>query len=69
MTSTCSCKQGTNSYNILHYCHEQGHFVRLTIAVQDVIDYGFLWFPKLHQCNEDVAQCRRDFLGLFGFNL
>ncbi len=34
--------------NILHDYREQGHFVRLTIAIQDVFDFGFLWFPKFH---------------------
>jgi hypothetical protein len=61
--------KGLTLCNILHYYREQGHFVRLTIEVQDVLDFGFLWFPKLRQCHEDIIQCWQDLLGLFGFDL
>jgi hypothetical protein len=33
--------------NILHHYQDQAHSVRLTIAVQDILDYRFVWFPKL----------------------
>jgi hypothetical protein len=39
------------------------------MVVQNVLDFGFLWFPKLHQCHEDIIQCRQDLLRLFGFDL
>jgi hypothetical protein len=61
--------KGLTLCNILHYYHEQGHFVRLTIVVQDVLNFGFLWFPKLHQYHKDIAQCQQDLLGLLGFDL
>jgi hypothetical protein len=41
----------------------------LTIAIQDVLDFSFLWFPKLCQCHENIIQCRQDLLGLLGFDL
>lgn len=59
---------GLTDHTILHYCHEQGHSVRLAIAVQDVIDYGFLWFLKM-QDNNEVDKCQQDLLGLLGFDL
>jgi hypothetical protein len=31
------------------------HFIYLTIAIQDVVDYEFAWFPKIHQSREDVS--------------
>ncbi len=61
--------KGLTLRNILHYCREQGDSIRLTIAVQDVLDFGFLWFPKLRSCHEDITQCRQDLLGLLGFDL
>jgi hypothetical protein len=61
--------KGLTLCNILHYCHEQRHFIRLTIVVQDVLDFDFLRFPKLRQCHEDIIQCWQDLLGLLGFDL
>ncbi len=43
--------------------------MRLTIAMQDVIDYKILWFPKMEYNIEDVLQAREDLLGLLGFEL
>jgi hypothetical protein len=54
---------------ILYYACDQTHFVRLTIAMQDVIDYKILWFPKMEYNIEDVLQAREDLLGLLGFEL
>lgn len=60
---------GLTDRTILHYCHEQGHSVRLAIAVQDVIDYGFLWFPKMQDNVEEVDKGQQDLLGLLGYDL
>jgi hypothetical protein len=55
--------------NNLHDYHELGHYVRLSIVVQDVLDFVFLWFPKLGMCHEDITQCRQYLLGLLGFDM
>jgi hypothetical protein len=39
-------------------------FFHLLVVVQDVIDYGFAWFPKIHQSNENVFPSWHDLLGL-----
>jgi hypothetical protein len=59
---------GLTQRNILHYCWELGHFVHLKIAVQDVVDYGFVGFPKIHECTEDLQECQHKLLGLLGFD-
>ncbi len=41
-------------HNILHYCQDQSHSVKLTITIQDILDYNFLWFPKQWQYIEEV---------------
>jgi hypothetical protein len=61
--------KGLTLCNILYYCCEQRHFVRLTIAFQDALNFGFLWFPKLCQCQENISQCQQDLLGLVQFYL
>jgi hypothetical protein len=43
--------------------------MRLTIVVEDVIDYEILWFPKVQYGVEDVLQAWEDLLGLLGFEL
>jgi hypothetical protein len=53
---------------ILHFARDMAHFFHLTVVVQDVIDYGFAWFPKIHQSNENVSPSWHDLLGLLGFN-
>ncbi len=58
---------GLTQQNILHYYYELGHFVHLTIAVDDV-DYDFTWFHKIHECTEDMQECQHDLLGLLGFD-
>jgi hypothetical protein len=40
--------------NIFHYCQDQSHFIQLTIAIQVILDYKFLWFPKQQKCIEKV---------------
>jgi hypothetical protein len=45
---------GLIQWNILHYCYELGHSVYLIIVVFDVVDYSFTWFPKIHECIEDL---------------
>jgi hypothetical protein len=44
------------------------HFVYLTVVIQDVVDYEFAWFPKIHQSHEDVSSSWHDMLGLLGFD-
>jgi hypothetical protein len=60
--------KGLTHCTILHYFQEQGHSVKLTIVTQDVINYIFIWFPKLKDSLEDVVQCQMDLLGLLGFD-
>lgn len=45
---------GLTQRNILHYCRELGHSIHLIIIVQDVVDYDFAWFPKIHECTKDL---------------
>jgi hypothetical protein len=59
---------GLTQQNILHYYHELGHSIRLTIAIHDVIDYSFMWFPKIHACTEDLQECQHNLLGLLSFD-
>ncbi len=60
---------GLTHRNILHYYRDQSHSIRLTIAVQDILDYKLiLWFPKQWQGIEEIKQCRQDLLGLLGFD-
>jgi hypothetical protein len=49
---------GLIHYNILHYYWNQSHSIRLTIVIEDILDYNFLWFPKESQCIEEIKQCR-----------
>ncbi len=44
------------------------HFVYLTVAVQVVINYGFAWFPKIHQSDGNVFSSQHGLLGLLGSN-
>jgi hypothetical protein len=32
-----------------------------------MLDFGFIWFPRIEDCNEIVVQCRVDLLGLLRF--
>ncbi len=59
---------GPTQRNILHNYCELGHSIGLTIAIHDVVDYNFLWFPKIHECIENLQECRHNLLGLLGFN-
>jgi hypothetical protein len=36
---------GLTHHNIFHYCWDQSYYVRLTITIQDILDYRFVWFP------------------------
>jgi hypothetical protein len=44
------------------------HFIYLIVAIQDVVNCGFAWFPKIHQNHEDVSSSWHDLLGLLGFD-
>jgi hypothetical protein len=44
------------------------HLICLTVVVQDVLNYEFAWFPKIHQSHEDVFSSRHDLLGPLGFD-
>jgi hypothetical protein len=59
---------GLTKHNILHFTHDMAHFVHLMVVVQDAIDYGFPWFPKIHQSHENVSNSQHDLLGLLSFN-
>jgi hypothetical protein len=59
---------GLTKRNILHFAHDMAHSVHLTIVVQDLVDYSFAWFPKIHQSHEDVFSSQHDLLGLLGFD-
>jgi hypothetical protein len=45
---------GLTKCNILHFARDMAHSTRLTIVVQDLVDYNFAWFLKIHQSHEDV---------------
>jgi hypothetical protein len=60
---------GLTHHSIVHCYWDQSHYVWLTIVVQDILDYKFLWFPKQWQCIEEIKQCHQDLLGLLGFDL
>jgi hypothetical protein len=32
-----------------------------------MFDFGFIWFPRIEDCNEAVVQCQVDLLGLLRF--
>jgi hypothetical protein len=55
---------GLTKRNILHFACDMAHSVRRTVVVQDLVDYDFAWFPKIHQSHEDVFSSRHDLLGL-----
>jgi hypothetical protein len=57
---------GLMKCNILSFSYDMVHFIRL--VVQDFIDYGFAWFPKIHHSDEIVFSSRHDLLGLLSFN-
>ncbi len=57
---------GLTKHNILPFAHDMAHSVHLTITVQDLVDYDFAWFPKIHQSHEDVSSIWHGFLGLLG---
>jgi hypothetical protein len=57
---------GLMKCNILNFAFDMVHFICL--VVQDFIDYGFAWFPKIHHNDEIVFSSRHDLLGLLGFN-
>ncbi len=38
------------------------------IVVQDVINYGFAWFPKIRQSDGNVFSSRHGLLGLLSSN-
>ncbi len=40
------------------------HFVHLTVAIQDVINYRFALFPKIHQSDGNVSSSQHGLLGL-----
>jgi len=61
--------KGLTQRTILHYVRDQTDPMKLTIVVQDVVDYKILWFPKMQYGVEDVLQVRKDLLGLLGFEL
>jgi hypothetical protein len=46
-------------YDMVHFIH---------LVVQDFIDYGFAWFPKIHHSDEIVSSSWRDLLGFLSFN-
>jgi hypothetical protein len=48
--------KGLTQCTLLYYACDQTHFVRLTIAMQNVINYGILWFPKMQYGIKDVLQ-------------
>jgi hypothetical protein len=54
---------------ILYYACDQTHFVRLTINMQDIIDYKIFWFSKMEYNIKDVLQAQEDLLGVLGFEL
>jgi hypothetical protein len=49
-------------------CRELGHSIGLTIAIHDVVDYSFIWFPKIYECTKNLQDCRHNLLGLLRFN-
>jgi hypothetical protein len=59
---------GLTIRNILHFARDMAHSVPLTVVVQDLVDYDFAWFPKIHQSHEDVFSSQHDLLGLLGFD-
>ncbi len=61
--------KGLTHCTLLHYSQEQGHSVKLTIVIQDIMNYKFLWFPKLEDSLENVAQCQMDLLRFLGFDI
>ncbi len=42
-----------NEIQILSFAYDMVHFICL--MVQDFIDYGFAWFPKIHHSDEIVS--------------
>ncbi len=60
--------RGLTKSSILHFVHDMVHDVCLMIVVQNVIDYGFAWFPKIHQSDENVFSSWHHLLGFLGFN-
>ncbi len=61
--------KGLTQCTPLYYACDQTHFVRLTIAMQNVINYEILWFPKMQYDIKDVLQAWEDLLGLLSFEL
>jgi hypothetical protein len=39
--------KGLTQCTLLYYACDQTHSVKLTIAMQNVINYGIFWFPKM----------------------
>jgi len=48
--------KGLTQCTLLYYACDQTHSVRLTIAMQNVINYITFWFPEMQYNIEDVLQ-------------
>jgi hypothetical protein len=48
--------KGLTQCTLLYYACDQTHSTKLTIAMQNVINYGIVWFPKMQYNIEDVLQ-------------
>jgi len=48
--------KGLTQCTILYYAYDQTHSMKLTIVMQNVINYGILWFPNMQYGIEDVLQ-------------
>jgi hypothetical protein len=60
---------GLTKRNIFHFACDMVRYVCLTVAIKDLIAYGFAWFLMIHQSTKDVLDFQHDLLQLLGFNL
>ena len=61
-------ERGMTRHNVLGIARDSYESMRLCVAAQDVVDCGWVLFPCVSSAGvSSVLDCRRDFLGLVGY--